>query len=61
MWPHLTVVDHVTKEGRAHPLHGAQTEDVGGQPVEREVGGQPAEGRVAGRVGDVLWSGCCCG
>ena len=53
MWPHLTVVDHVTKEGGAHPLHGAQTEDVGGQPVEREVGGQPAEGSV-GRGGVVL-------
>ena len=53
MGPHLTVVDHVTKEGRAHPLHGAQTEDVGGQPVEREVGSQPAEGSV-GRGGAVL-------
>ena len=46
MRPHLTVVDHVTKQGGAHPLDGAETEDVGGQPVEREVGRQPAEGGV---------------
>ena len=53
MGTHLTVVDHVTKEGCPHPLHGAETEDVGGQSVEREVRGQPAERGGVGSVGVV--------
>ena len=59
MGSHLTVVDHVTKERCTHPLHGAETEDIGGQSVEREVRRQPAEGCVVGRVGVVPRS--CCG
>ena len=60
MRSHLTVVDHVTKQGGPHPLDRAETEDVGGQPVEREVGRQPAEGSVVALGGAVVVGRSCC-
>ena len=52
MGPHLAVIHDVPEPAQcgAHPLHGAEAEDVGGQPIEGEVLGQPTERGGGGGV-----------